>query len=196
MDNIELQTKHYKERLISYGPSLEALGWHSKISQDIRFDILSSIGDLNGHNVLDVGCGFGDLYGYLREESIMPRDYLGIDLVEGMIKEADKRYPEADFEVSSILDPVIGYYDYVLASGIFGLKSLTWDSYVQSMLNRMFEICRIGVGANFLLAGGVEDPVSHYADPNVMVDLAREISPKVRCRLGYKINDFTLFMYR
>lgn len=196
MDNVELQTRHYERNLAFYGPSLEALGWHSRTSQCVRFEALSSIGDLNGCSVLDVGCGFGDFFGYLQEKGVKPRRYLGVDLVGGMIKEARKFYPKGTFEVHDILSYDIGHFDHVLASGIFGLESPTWDLYVRSMLTKMFRICRIGIGVNFLLAGEERNPDSHYADFNAMIDLASSISPKIGYKLGYKINDFTLFIYR
>ena len=42
-----------------------ALGWKSDENQNIRFEILSQIGDMSGLSVLDLGCGHGDLCGYL-----------------------------------------------------------------------------------------------------------------------------------
>lgn len=200
MDNVELQTEYYKKSFASFGPYLEALGWHSKKSQKVRFKVLSSIGDLTGRSILDVGCGFGDFFGYLWK-NIELEGYLGVDLIEDMIKEAYKRYPEGAFMILDILNNDgfilnVGRFDYVLASGIFGLESSTWDLYVQSMLVKMFEICRIGVGVNFLLTRKYQESDSHYTSPDVIVDLVREISPKVECKLGYKENDFTIFIYK
>lgn len=42
-----------------------ALGWNKQAGQDARFKILSGIGMLNSHSVLDAGCGHADLYAYL-----------------------------------------------------------------------------------------------------------------------------------
>lgn len=197
MDNVEQQIKYYKENLVSHGLSVKALGWSNETSQNVRFEVLSSIGNLNNHSILDVGCGFGDFYGYLKEKNIAPRDYLGIDLVEEMIEEACKRYPRADFETSNILDSCIGYYDYIFASGIFGLALPDWNSYVDTALDRMFSSCRIGVGVNFL--GGTSGCCNidaHYTTPLRVVEKIYKLSSKFVLYHNYKVNDFTVFIYK
>jgi 2-polyprenyl-3-methyl-5-hydroxy-6-metoxy-1,4-benzoquinol methylase len=47
-------------------------------------------------SVLDVGCGKGILYQYLKQ-SLPPFNYLGIDISENAVNEAKKRFPEAIF---------------------------------------------------------------------------------------------------
>ena len=52
----------------------------------------------NGGTVLDVACGGGWLYGYLKEAGlIMPHQYLGVDLSQTAVDGAQKRFPEARF---------------------------------------------------------------------------------------------------
>jgi SAM-dependent methyltransferase len=49
-------------------------------------------------SVLDVGCGTGILYQYLKTSAGMhPSRYVGIDLSEAAVRQAAQRYPEADF---------------------------------------------------------------------------------------------------
>ena len=50
-----------------FGYSVKSLGWGSTESQEKRFKALSEVGIDNGDRVLDVGCGFGDLYFYLKK---------------------------------------------------------------------------------------------------------------------------------
>ena len=47
--------------------------------------------------VLDVGCGFADLYGFLKERGWCGR-YTGIDIVPGLLSTARERNPEFDLE--------------------------------------------------------------------------------------------------
>ena len=57
-----------------------------------------------GDRVLDLGCGNGRLYGFLKEKSI---DYTGIDNSEKLTEEAKKEWGESDscrFYVEDILD--------------------------------------------------------------------------------------------
>jgi len=60
---------YFSKRYEEFGDSVKTL-WGGEESQKQRFDVLLSIGDLNGKSVLDVGCGFGDLYGYLRQRKV------------------------------------------------------------------------------------------------------------------------------
>ena len=60
-----------------YGNDWRALGWQSRHTQYRRFAVLAEVGDLAHTRVLDVGCGLGDLYGYLCTQSI-PVTYTGM----------------------------------------------------------------------------------------------------------------------
>lgn len=47
-----------------------------------------------GMKVLDLGCGNGRVYEYLQQKNI---DYTGFDLSQGLLDEAQKKYPETTF---------------------------------------------------------------------------------------------------
>ena len=44
-----------------------ALGWLNKHDQQVRFETLAKIADLNGKTVMDAGCGYADLYPFLKK---------------------------------------------------------------------------------------------------------------------------------
>ena len=67
-----------------YGNDWRALGWQSRGTQFRRFAVLAEIGSLAQTSVLDVGCGLGDLYGYLCTQNIWVT-YTGYDLVPEMV---------------------------------------------------------------------------------------------------------------
>jgi len=73
--------------------------------------------------VLDVGCGLGDLYMWLKKNKIEV-DYLGIDITAKMILKAKKKYPEASFKICDLMDNPhsLDRVDFVLSSGIFNRK--------------------------------------------------------------------------
>jgi SAM-dependent methyltransferase len=185
--------------LAQYGENVKAVGWGSLESQRVRFQALSEIGELAGRSVLDVGCGLGDFYGFLREKTHL-KDYLGMDINDNMIALARRKYPEAKFEVKDIVeDSPDGAFDYVLASGIFGLKVPRWRGIMERIVSRMYELSRIGTGVNFLskYTTGENDPSSYYADPAEILDfICRHLSPRVVLRHDYKPNDFTLYIYK
>ena len=79
--------KRYKERLSVFGQSIEALASGTKERRDTRFNILSSIGDLQGQRVLDLGCGFADFYNWLQKNNIETK-YTGYDISPDLSKSA------------------------------------------------------------------------------------------------------------
>ncbi|NOY84878.1 MAG: class I SAM-dependent methyltransferase, partial [Nitrospirae bacterium] len=97
MNLIEKATiMHYhRHRIASYKTdSVKALGWRGSESQLKRFEVLASIGDLNGACILDVGCGYGDLKAYL-DQHFSDFVYIGIDQMPEFISEAKRTYQSA-----------------------------------------------------------------------------------------------------
>src|SRR5690348_4633106 len=115
----ERNVRYFSECLIQHGISARALDWSGEHSQFLRFRVLTEVGVLSGASVLDVGCGLGDLCGWLRANSCDAR-YTGIDIAPAMIEAARRRFPDARFEVRDLLSDVPnGSFDYVLSSGMF-----------------------------------------------------------------------------
>jgi 2-polyprenyl-3-methyl-5-hydroxy-6-metoxy-1,4-benzoquinol methylase len=82
----------YTERWKEYGYDTRSLGIGSRESQDIRFRVLTEIGDLTNAAILDVGCGFGDLHSYLERRGI-PVRYAGIDIQPAPTSSNSSRKP-------------------------------------------------------------------------------------------------------
>ena len=102
---------------------------------------------MNNHSILDVGCGFGDLFGYLKKNKT-DFDYLGCDINEKIINVAKDQYPDVTFVVHDFLDLKLEKkYDWVIASGIFNFKLNDNEIYIQKMLTKMFQSCKIGFRA-------------------------------------------------
>ena len=125
-------TRFYESHVRRYGYGYRALGFGRRSSQEKRFGALAALGSFDGARILDVGCGFGDLLGWLRARGVQPR-YTGLDFTESMIERCRKRFPDAEarfpegsarFIVGDALTwQADGEYDYVIASGIFGYNA-------------------------------------------------------------------------
>lgn len=198
--NIIIQ--HFNKTIKKYKHGPKAVSWGSKQSQKIRFEILSEVGELKNRSVLDLGCGFGDFYGYLtKKRKIRLKKYLGIDIHPEMIKRAREKYPEAKFEVRDLLfkAPSKQSFDYVVESGIFNLKIPNWHKFTYKTLAKMYKISKIGVGANFLniFSPFEKDRNSYYADPcKILKFVCTYLTHKIILRQNYKPNDFTIFFYK
>lgn len=117
---------YHRHRIASFEDgTVEALGWRNAESQSIRFDILSSITDLNGASILDAGCGYGDLASHLNKR-FHSFYYLGVDQVPEFIIEGCKRYSQLDHiqllegDFSCMAFPQV---DYVFACGALSYRS-------------------------------------------------------------------------
>ena len=61
------QTLHrYKKRYKKYGNSIKSLASGNRTRRKIRFKVLEDIGIKKNSSVLDIGCGFGDFYQFLK----------------------------------------------------------------------------------------------------------------------------------
>jgi len=190
---------HFDALARAHPGDVRAVDWGSRASQELRFSVLASIGDLNGARVLDVGCGQGDLFAWLCAQGIRC-EYSGIDLSPAMVALARQRFPENCFEVGNLMDTpaVCATHDYVLASGIFYLRAHQPDQYMQTMVERMFARCTRGLAFNSLSAwgDGAPDPEEYRADPLRALAMAQDLTSRVTFRHDYHPRDFTLLLYK
>jgi SAM-dependent methyltransferase len=198
-----LQPEHaarwYEDKVRRYGFDYRGLGFRTRSSQEKRFEALLALGDFHGRRILDVGCGFGDFLAFLVERDIHPL-YTGLDVCEPMIERCQERFPAGAgrFIAGDVLDHEVDQsYDYVVASGLFGLDSPGVRERIPESLARMFGWCRMGLAANFLstrYTKQVDDRI--YVEPEKALLAALELTPAVRLDHNYLPNDFTLYLYK
>ena len=195
----EETTRWYEDKVRRYGYDHRGLGFRNKSSQDKRFEALVELGDLDGARLLDVGCGFGDLLGFLKERGIEPV-YTGIDVCKPMIERCRERFDgdHAIFRVADVMEfEPQKIYDYVVASGLFGLDAEGSRERIRPTLERMFAWSRIGMAANFLSTYS-PNPVDGrvYVDPAKALEAGLSLAPAARIDHTYLPNDFTLYLYK
>lgn len=186
----------FRLHLQLHGPNWRGLGWRSQRSQRRRFAVLSEVGPLANTRVLDIGCGVGDLYNYLRRRRILVT-YTGFDILPEMVTHARKRYPEAQFEVRDVLQGVgVERFDYVLCSGAFNVNFGRNVAAVQEVLQELLRCCTRGVAINFLSTRARQrDAILFNYDPETLFAYCQTLTPHVRLLEGYLPNDFTLYLY-
>ena len=191
--------EHYRRLLAEHGRSYKALNWGSREGQRLRFQILTSIGDLNGKTVLDVGCGLGDFAGWLRESGTRAA-YTGLDLTSELVRAAKALHPEVTFLQGDILDRATlasRRFDFVFASGIFATYKEGGARWMESCLRRMWDLAGEGLAFNALSSWSEHrDPAEYHADPSATLAFVSGLSPWVVLRHDYHPRDFTVYVLR
>ena len=189
--------RRYDERLEQFGDDIRTLGSGTEERRRIRFQVLRDIGITSGSSVLDLGCGFGDFFGYLSSEGVMV-DYVGLDINPKLLDVARAKYPDARFVQSDFLDENIDRVDFVVASGTFNLALRTDDNYryVDRVLRKAYAIARSGIAMDFhtsYVDFRVDD--IFYYEPERMLALAKAVSKRVTLRHDYPLYEFCLYVF-
>src|SRR5256885_13725712 len=75
MEELKRNVIEYFERcLAQYGDSPQGVDYNGRQSQYQRYEILAAVAQLEGKKVLDVACGLGHFYDFLREHSTIPKE--------------------------------------------------------------------------------------------------------------------------
>lgn len=188
--------KYFERRLRRYGDSSKTLDY-SPESQRRRFEVFADIGDLEGRDVLDVGCGLGHLYDYLQERYRTVR-YVGLDMSPRLLAKARERHKDVTFEVWDIVArPPEREADYVLASGVLNVEQGDNEAAMRRLLRHGFGAAKKGLAVNMLSTwADRHDRDRHYYDPGRMVRTAKKLTRWVQLRHDYLPHDFTLYLYR
>lgn len=190
----------YEERLKKKGVAVETVGWRSRRQQRIRFQVLLEIGSMEQREILDVGCGLGDLVPLAGECGAA--GYTGIDLAGALIEEARSlhsqasRPPRIDFRQADLSQDLAGH-DWVLASGIFAFPVRDPGRYLRRTVKRMFDLANLGVAFNCVSTHvDYQDDSLIYQDPAEVMALAKGLSRRVALRHDYMPFEFTVYIYK
>ncbi|HSI87153.1 MAG TPA: class I SAM-dependent methyltransferase [Candidatus Methylacidiphilales bacterium] len=194
----EQNAAHYARLFSEHGDSHKSMDWNSRASQERRFQVLADIGSLEGKSILDIGCGLGDLYGWLNSKGISIK-YTGWDITPSMVEHSSGKYPEAAFRVCNFIDvkDAVESFDYVFASGIFTFRQEAPKLYFQTALQKLFAMSRIGIGVNTLSTWSTKpDEGEFFCDPAEALNFARTLTSRVILRHDYHPGDFTLYLLK
>jgi SAM-dependent methyltransferase len=188
----------YLLRSLKFDLPENKVGWRTRQNQELRFRILAGIGDLQNKKILDLGCGLGCFYGFLRDRG-WKGEYTGIDILDLMVKGARKRFPETRFERRDILRrPLDEKWDYVFVNGVFNHKVKDNWGWIEEMVGQGLESAREGMAFSLLnLEVGWLDSDLFYAHPRELKERARRWSGgKYKLLKGYLPEDMTVYLYK
>ena len=191
----------YEKRLQEFGYSPATLGWGVHGRQEVRFSVLAELALRMPHSfVLDVGCGFCDLYDFLANRGWQGR-YTGIDIVPGLLEVAKRRHPDLDVRELDITEESapLDSYDFVIASGAFNaaLPSGNNQSHAEAALRNMYRCSRYAICVDFLSTSvDFQKPGAYHTDPGWALATAKRLTRRVLLRHDYMPYEFALFLFR
>ena len=205
---IERYSARYREK----GYHIRTLGWGSKEQQRYRFtQTLQCDVDFGGASLLDIGCGFGDYFQFLQENSIEVGHYSGWDLNPDLIAEARRRIQNetVDFAVKNVLqseDLPANHSDIVVMNGLLNLNLKgEFDNYMYSQMaiRNAFSCAKKALIVDFLSSKLTpeypQEDFVFYHDPARMLNFALSLTPNVTLHHNYlpiPQKEFMLFLYK
>jgi len=187
--------QYYDELVEKHGNSHKSCDYGHKESQEKKFKVLLGVFDQKSIDILDVGCGTGDFYGYLKKK-FNDINYEGIDLSEKMVTLCKSKYGENLFKQKNVLD-YINKKDFIIANGVFYLIRKNPEKNMQILINYMFSLCCKGVAFNSLSSWATKkEEKEFYADPLKTLEFCSTFTHKVVLRHDYLPHDFTIYMYK
>lgn len=193
---------YYSNKFEQHGESPLGVDWNSKKSQELRFEQLCKIiSQKTSFSLNDLGCGYGALYDYIVNR-YSNFDYRGIDLSQGMIQSAEKRFQDVvntKFIVSNRPDSIA---DYGLASGIFNVRlkcsNSEWRDYIEDTIDILDRTSRFGFSFNCLTSYSDKEKMHdylYYADPCSLFDLCkRRYSRNIALLHDYDLYEFSILV--
>ena len=190
MDRVDKQA-FYDDAIYEHGLTSEGLRWHSKQSQEVRFHEILSLLPFNTASIVDAGCGFGDLYLYLLSKGKEGINYIGLDALETMVKEAQQRTGKPIHQCDILHDPLVEGEIYVCSGALNILTREGGYLFIQ----RCYEASTRGLIFNFL-EGKKESKTYNYLQANKIEKLGQKLGARIIFRRGYYDNDCTVAFYK
>jgi SAM-dependent methyltransferase len=193
--------QRYEKRLHEHGYSPAALGWGAHGRQEVRFSVLAEFALRDPQSsVLDVGCGFCDLYDFLATRGWRGR-YSGIDIVPGLLEVAKQRHPGIDVRELDITGDIslLHEYDFVIASGAFNAALPSGDNrtHIEAALKNMHQCSRRATCVDFLSEYvEFQKQGAFHTDPGWALATAKKLTRRVLLRHDYMPYEFALFLFR
>jgi SAM-dependent methyltransferase len=198
--------EHYAKKLEKHGPTAAGVDWVKEAAAEMSYfyamKLIRSADLKKKIKVLDVGCGYGGLLAYAKQNGF-DLDYTGIDIVPEMIEHGRKLHPKATFLVGDFLElKDMGQYDYVICNGAMTIKlkasTLEMHHYVDAMLRKLFCAAKVGLSFNVMTNRvNFQAENSYYRSPvETLAFCFSELSENVVLDHDHPRYQFWTYVYR
>ncbi len=149
----------YNKRFDNYNNTPKGVFWNSKLSQDLRLNIILDKILQNAKSdkfsIADIGCGYGRFYEILKERNLDDKvKYHGFDINQKIINfcKNNKDFVNVKFGISALpFDDT----DYVVMSGTYNLTPTNdislWEDYIIKNLTNNWKFVRKAMIFNCLI---------------------------------------------
>ena len=203
-DILQPVANHYAAKLAAHGATSNGVDWNSAAAHELRHrQFLRLLEDSPAASVLDLGCGYGDFFRFLRASGHRGR-FVGYDIVPSMIAKAQELHGEAADRQWRIGSEPAETVDFAIASGIFNVKGEAspecWAAYVNATIDLLARVGGRGFAFNLLsLASDRERRRSdlYYADAAVTLTYCLDrFGRHVALLHDYGLYEFTVIVRR
>ena len=184
----------YKSAIEMYGISAKGVNWHSKQSQEIRFDIILSMlpYKIEDFSIVDAGCGFGDFYLYAKKKKRNPKNYIGIDTVTDMYSIASQR-TGCEIIIADICKDELPTASYYICSGAMNVLN-NFETYL--FMRKCYEVSEYGFIFN-ILHGKRKSETYNYFTTIQIQKIASELKvKKITIKDNYLEGDITVGFFK
>jgi SAM-dependent methyltransferase len=202
--------EHYEACLAQYGDCHRGVDWPRADDVARRHAVMLGVlrpgcpGPDRPARLLDLGCGAGHFYDFLRRSDTGPVYYAGLDVSERFIALCRSKYPEVPFFCRNLLaDPGdLPGFEYVIMNGVFTEKrSLTFTEmfdYFRRLVAVAFQLAEVGIAFNVMSkqVDWERDDLFHLPLDELAWFLKREVSRHFVIRNDYGLYEYTAYVYR
>lgn len=187
----------YNSLTKKYGYDVKSLHWPTKDRQEMAFKAIAETVNLCNTSILDVGCGFGDFYFFLKKNGVKV-NYTGIDVSDKIIEIGKRKHPSISncLKIMDVKD-IVDRYDYVVISGTFNLKiDDNWE-FIKSTLKKVFDLCNKGVVFN-LISTYVDYQENHlfYVNPCDIFEYCKTLTKWINIKYDYNDYEYTISIFK
>ncbi len=162
------------------GDDMAILEYPDRETQKRLFSRATSLVDLTERSILDVGCGLGYLKGFLDDQGVPYKSYLGVDLATNMVEGARERFGDF-FQRRDVLSHPFpeGSFDVVFLISVLGYPiGEDPEAYMKQLLTTLFRISREALVFTHLAPGRRAEPSDFTYPPGKLLRWCQEnLSP-------------------
>jgi len=184
----------YKNAIKKYGITPKGVCWLDGARQQLRFDVIHSFlpQDLSEYSIADAGCGFGDLYHFLKNSHNLPKKYIGIDAVDEMCHITTEQTKQSTIH-ADILKDKLPSSDYYVCSGAMNILT-KFETIL--FIKKCFHASKKGFIFN-VLYGNNESETYNYLNKKTLENIAQELQVKKSLyKNDYLEHDITMAFYK